>query len=134
MIKYILSFLVVSIPFFVFGQAGEPDVPPGQLGNPLGDGVNSLTDFVVAVLNRIVLPIGSVVVVFFIIYAGFLFVTARGNESKLEDAKKTLLAVVIGAAILFGSVAIAGAIKGTICQISPTLDMCNFVGPPAPLR
>ena len=73
------------------------------------------------------MPIGSVIVVFFIIYAGFLFVTARGNEKKLETAKKTFVAVAIGTVILLGSWSIAAAIKGTLCQIADgnIPELCN---------
>jgi predicted transporter len=95
-----------------------------KLKNPLGDTVTSLQGFLEAVLNNIVLPIGSIIIVLFIIYSGFLFVTARGNEDQIEKAKHTLLYVVIGAAILLGAVAISTAISGTVCQIAPALPNC----------
>jgi hypothetical protein len=97
----------------------------GTLPNPLANNVTSIFDFVRDVLGNIVLPIGSIVVVFFIIYAGYLFVTAGGNEKKLETAKKTLLWVLIGSAVLLGSWAIALAVKGTLCQIAPMLFECH---------
>ncbi len=119
----LLFALAIFVPFV------HAEITSGNLfPNPLGDSVgNSLYGFVYFVLTNIVMPIGSVVVVFFIIYAGFLFVTARGNEKKLESAKKTFLAVVIGAVILLGSWTIASAIKGTLCQISGgnIPDLCN---------
>lgn len=92
--------------------------------NPFGNKANtdSLYGFVYFVLEKIVLPIGAVVVVFFVIYAGYLFVTAGGSEDKLDKAKHTLLAVVIGAAILLGSWTIATAIKGTLCEIAPNIE------------
>jgi len=126
--KYLLVLLSVIIPQIVFGQPGQPGTPPGKLANPL-KGADSLFDLVNVVLNQVVIPIGSIIIVFFIIYSGFLFVTARGNETKISHAKETLLWVVVGAAILLGSWAISGAIKGTICQISPELEICDFVLP-----
>lgn len=113
-----LSFMIlvsVLIPMISFAQAG--DCPDGELCNPLSSGIDTLPKFVTAVLENIVLPIGAIVVVFFIIYSGFLFVTAQGSEDKLKDAKKTFLYTVIGAAVLLGSVAIAAAIQGTLCAI-----------------
>jgi uncharacterized MnhB-related membrane protein len=54
-----------------------------------------------------------------IIYAGFLFVTASGNETKLETAKRALTYALIGTAILLGSVVIAKGIEATIKQVAP---------------
>lgn len=125
MILVVILFLVLPI---IAGAQGTGASNPGgtsmsnpiTLDNPLGD-VNTLYDFVVLVLNDVVLPIGSVVVVLFIIYTGFLFVTARGNPEKIESAKRTLLWVVIGTAILLGSVVISEVIDNTLHQIAPSL-------------
>ncbi|MEX2369192.1 MAG: hypothetical protein WD552_02240, partial [Candidatus Paceibacterota bacterium] len=43
------------------------------------------------------------VIVIFIIYAGFLFVTSGGNKDKLDTAKKTAVNTLIGAAIILGA-------------------------------
>lgn len=46
----------------------------------------------------------------FLVYAGFLFVTAGGDEKKLETAKTTFYWSIIGAAVLLGSSVLARAI------------------------
>lgn len=112
-------FLILSLPLLALAQPTPGD--PNLLPNPLANNVDSITDFVEAVLTNVVFPIGSIVVVFFIIYSGYLFVTAGGNESKLEKAKHTFLYVIIGAAILLGAWAIALAVKSTLCQIAQSL-------------
>ncbi len=99
-----------------------------QFPNPFDgrDGTDSIGGFVAFALEKIVLPIGAVIVVFFVIYSGYLFVTANGSEDKLDKAKHTFLGVVIGAAILLGSVTIAAAIKGTLCEIAPSIPgLCS---------
>ena len=98
---------------------GNPNGGITTIPNPLNSNYQDVTSFVVAVLQNIVLPIGVVIVVFMLIYAGYLFVTAQGNETKVSEAKKTFLYVVIGAAILLGSIVIAKAVKNTVCQIAP---------------
>lgn len=108
------------LPVVSFAQAIDEECPDGQLCNPL-KGVGSLTGLIEVVLKNIILPIGSVVIVIMIIYSGFLFVTARGNSEKIEDARRTFLYVVIGAAILLGAWMIAEAISGTLCQITGIL-------------
>lgn len=137
MILIVILFLV--LPVIAGAEDGTGRNPGGSTGrdpitldNPLGEDVNSLSKFVEIILNKIVLPIGSVVVVLFIIYTGFLFVTARGNPEKIESAKRTLLWVVIGTAILLGSVVISAAIQGTLCDIASNLPECSSAQSPAP--
>ena len=53
-------------------------------------------------------------VVFFIIYAGFLFVTAQGKDEALKSARKALVNALIGAAIVFGAFVILEVIEATV--------------------
>jgi hypothetical protein len=68
-------------------------------------------------VNNILIPIGGVVAVLMIMYAGFLYVTAGGNEAKIKTAHQALTWAVIGAAILLGAWVISQAIQGTINQL-----------------
>ncbi len=86
-----------------------------ELQNPLS-GVNDIGSFIKKILD-IVLTIGIPVVALFIIYSGFLFVTARGNSEKLGDAKKTFGYTLLGAAILLGSWVLAQALGDTVKQL-----------------
>jgi len=61
--------------------------------------------------------VGTAVAVVMIIYAGFLYVTAGGNETQIKKAHDALLWAVIGAAILLGAYIISQAIQGTISQL-----------------
>ncbi len=127
------SFLVVSAEIVVDTPGGGTSVNTSsgkiaEFPNPFSkqESTNSLYGFVYFVLNKIVFPIGSLIVVFYIIYAGYLFVTAGGSEDKLEKAKHTLFSAVIGTAILLGSWTIAVAIKGTLCEITSNIPgLCN---------
>ena len=104
--------------------ASASTTPPAPIGggpalkNPLGSSIDSIPELIEAIINNIVLPIGSVVVVFMIIFSGFLFVKARGNEQELTKAKTAFTWTVVGAVVLLGSWAISSAIFGTICEIT----------------
>ena len=121
------TFAFLLLLFFVFLPtvllAGGPP-PPASSGyniiipNPLVGGTNNLYTFISLVINNVLMPLGGVVVVIYIIYSGFLFVTARGNETKLATAKRAFMYAVIGTAILLGAWAISLAIKATIGQIT----------------
>lgn len=82
-----------------------------QLKNPLK--VGTIEGLLVAILN-VVIVIAIPIVVFFIIYAGFLYVTAKGNASQVEQATRALLYAVIGGVIIIGSVAIAGIVRNIV--------------------
>lgn len=77
---------------------------------------NTVMELLRAVLNAIVRILMPVIAIMFIV-SGFLFVTAGGNEKKLEDAKKAFFGTVIGAAIVLGAWALATAIAGTIQRL-----------------
>lgn len=88
-----------------------------NLPNPLKNGTNNLLDFIKVVVNNVLLPIGGVVATMYIIYSGFLFVTAQGDPKKIETAKAAFTYAVIGTAILLGAWAISEGIAATINQI-----------------
>jgi hypothetical protein len=94
---------------FVYAQ-GAMDTGP-TLTNPLK--VNNVEEFLAAVL-RVVQMILSPFVVLVIIYAGFQFLTAQGNKSKIETAKRMLLYAVIGAAIILGAGLLATSLTDTV--------------------
>ena len=54
------------------------------------------------------------VLVLAVVYTGFLFVTAQGNEKSLGDAKKALVWTLAGAVIVLGAKVIAEMIRGTM--------------------
>lgn len=134
MYKKILSYfisgmmlLVFVMPFLVQAQetsnpnpgTSNPSVGPSlghiEIANPFQQ--NTIEGLINTILNQILIPIGGVVAVLMIMYAGFLFVTARGNEKKIGDAKQALLYACIGAAILLGAKVISDAISATITQL-----------------
>ncbi|HVS79597.1 MAG TPA: pilin [Candidatus Paceibacterota bacterium] len=97
-------------------SGGSGPAQPVNFPNPFKAGT-SLYDFIKTIVNDILLPVGGVIIVVMTIYAGFQFVTARGNESELRKAKANFFNVVIGAAILLGAWTIATVIENTLNQL-----------------
>lgn len=100
---YILA--IVAMPQFVLAQISV------ELENPLA--IGSIQDLLVAILN-IVMILMIPVIVFFIIYAGFLYVTARGNAEQVKQATRALTYAVVGGILVVGAFAIAEIIKATV--------------------
>jgi hypothetical protein len=88
----------------------------------------SIPEAVAAIMDNLVIPIAVPGVILAIIYTGFLFVTARGNSKKIEEAQKAALYTAIGSAIILGAWVIASAISGTINAIRGTasIDKTSF--------
>ncbi len=93
------------------GATGASGSGLTKLPNPIKSG--TFQDLACDVLG-VVSKIGGIIAVFFIIYAGFLFVTASGKDEKLKDAKKAILYAVIGTAILLGAEALSKILETTI--------------------
>jgi hypothetical protein len=107
------SFLVGTVPLFVFAETGTRPLEIG-IKNPLK------ADSVVEVMKSffdILIQLGAVAVTLAIIYAGFLFVMARGNPEELKKAKTTLFWTIIGSLVLLGAQVIADIIEKTIKQL-----------------
>ena len=87
----------------------------GTLVNPLK--VDSVEDLLEIVLDAAI-TIGTYILILALIWIGFLFVAARGNEEKLRNAKSALFWVVIGGVILLGAKGIASVIQSTATDIT----------------
>jgi len=81
--------------------------PTKQLCNPLkADTFAKLVKSLANILVEIAIPF----VVIFLIWSGFLFVSARGNEQQLTKAKQTFYWTILGAAVVVGAYALASAV------------------------
>jgi len=138
------TFVIVALIFFLLapmalaqtggspgtppsGIGGSPGAPPEQgsnitLFNPLkgvdcsrGNG-DCLSAFLLNILD-FVIYLGSIVVIFMLVYVGFRFVVAQGSDTKISEARTMLLWTVIGALILLGAKAIALGVQATVSAL-----------------
>lgn len=84
------------------------------LENPLQ--TQSVSEFIASAL-KVLVVVALPIITLFIVVAGFMFVFARGNESKLEHAKLNFVYVIIGAILILGAWVIATLIGGTVSQL-----------------
>ena len=102
--------MLTTVPYIGFAQG---------LDNPLQKQFSSLPAFIEEVVD-ILRTMGFYAAVVGLVYSGFLFVKARGNDQELSKAKQALWWTVIGTAVLLGAWVFAEAIKNTICEIRGT--------------
>lgn len=110
-IGVIISLFCLSTVAFADGE-GETG---GTLSNWLS--VGTVPEFLNALFKDIA-EIGAAVLAIMIVYTGFLFVKAQGNETKLAEAKKSFTWVIIGGAVILGAWVLSEAIEKTIMDIT----------------
>lgn len=113
-VGFFLCFLIMSFPLFVMADSQACD-PAIQICNPLK--VKTIQCLFREVL-KIAAEIGSVFIVIGIIYSGFLFVKAQGNQEELAVAKKAITYTAIGAMLVLGAWAFSTGIANTISTIT----------------
>lgn len=111
--KALIAALALFAAFSIFGAdvsaqlIAPDDCPSGVCTNTSFGG--SLRQAIVTVINFALFFLG-IVAVAFIIFAGFLYLTSRGDDGQVEKAKKTLLYAVLGIVIVILSFAIVNTV------------------------
>lgn len=107
------------------GTDPNPIIFSSTIVNPLGQDMD-IIDFLQKLFVNIV-KIAFPFLVIFMIWSGFMFVEARGNEEKLKKAKKNFFYVIIGALLVLGAWTIASVIKGTVDELEAPLVYIKLI-------
>ena len=97
-----------------------------QIQNPLN--VDSVCGLIKKIL-AFILAVGMPIAALFLAYAGFMFITARGNTTKITAARTNLINVFLGLFIFIGAWLLGQVIANTLKNISPSnaasVSSCN---------
>lgn len=118
-IKNAVSLTSIYVALFAFGQkvyaaTGATNLDGGgsqSIINPLKS--QSISEFLLKIID-VLLIFALPIIILYIMYAGYLFVTAAGNSEQVSSAKKALLWAVVGGVIVLGAKIIIGVIQGTV--------------------
>ena len=105
-LAFILPFLLVPGFVLAAGCTG--------LCNPIG--TTDLYQFLQNLL-KLVAQIAFPVIVLFMVYIGFLFVTAQGKPEALKKAREYFFWAIVGALLVLGAYALSLAIQATVNQL-----------------
>ncbi|MDO8626082.1 MAG: FG-GAP-like repeat-containing protein [Candidatus Magasanikbacteria bacterium] len=121
--KYILATvfaLVLGVGFLVGSQVLAQTLKPSDLGLvPIGEALGMpATDLrlVVARIIRVALSFLGILALGLMVYAGFLWMTAGGNEERIQESKKMMINAVIGLAIILSSYAIVSFVISKLVE------------------
>ncbi len=104
LIKTILFLLIVSSPYLVFAAGLVPDC-----NAETGCGFNDLITLVKNIIKWIIV-IAPMLAALTFSYAGFLYITSGGNESKNKEAHEIFIATAWGLIIILAAWLIVNAI------------------------
>lgn len=80
-------------------------------------GVDSIEELLLVLLD-VFMVIAIPIIVLFIIYAGFMYVTARGNAEQIQQATRALTYAVIGGVLVVGAVALSEILANLVESFS----------------
>jgi predicted acyltransferase len=113
----ILSSLLVMIvmlvlPYFIFAQTSTAEESMlGRLNTVAGEGGYVVSDraeltSIVGLVIQATLGLLGAIFIILMVYAGYTWMTAAGNEPKIDKAKSMIQTAIIGLIIVIGSWAI----------------------------
>jgi len=97
----IISVIALSVSFVqtAFAQnASEPLCPPGAYSSLCNINANSAGGVVGAIL-QVLLIFAIIACLFFLLYGGIRYITSGGDKGKVDQARGTLVAAIIGLVI-----------------------------------
>ena len=110
------ALLLGGLFLFTGGVAHAANVNLGltpEVETALGLGTTDIRVTIATIIRNFMALLG-IVAVLLVLYGGFLYMTASGNEDQIEKAKKVIVSAVIGLAIILASVAITHFILSSL--------------------
>lgn len=116
---FIFSFLFISALVPVFFASADPDFGEGIIQDNIGLSDKSPIEIAAKLINNILIIL-SILAVALVIFAGFKWMTAAGNDEEITKAKKLLSSGVIGLIIILSAWGISLFIMEIIVSSSGT--------------
>lgn len=116
MIKKILILLftltILAAPMFLNARQS---FAPGELPSAAQSGLRSdnLLDFISSSIRTVLGVLGAILLIM-IIYGGFIYATAAGNEERITQARDTLIYAIIGIVIISAAWILSDFVIGNI--------------------
>ncbi len=120
-VPHLFAFLIVfsiGVTLVSAQSGGRTGTNSGSIPNPFNcggaGGDCNLFMFINTIVDKVLIPIGGVLVILSFIYSGFMYVMAQGKPGDIEKANRALLYTAIGAAILLGAKVLTTVIENTV--------------------
>lgn len=82
---------------------------------------------IVANIIKVLLTLLGILYLCYVVYGGFVWMTAAGNEDKIQQAKSTILTGAIGVGVILTSFAVARLVVIALgCSVQSAAKFCLF--------
>jgi hypothetical protein len=108
---YFLAFVYFNS---IASSALAADAPPAPVTiTPFGPASGDFEVIIASVLEKLI-QFGTLLLAVMIVWTGFLFVKSGGAPDQLATAKKSLIATIIGGAIILGAMGLSELVVDTV--------------------
>lgn len=112
-LKFTSAIAIVPLVFL----AAIPYAQAFKVKSYLPEDLTTIEGLLTVVL-QVVITISVPIIVLFIIYSGFLYVTARGNAEQTQTATRTLVYAIVGGILILGAVAFSVIIENLVGEFT----------------
>ena len=109
---------ILLLPAAAMAQLSAADDELSEVAASLGaDATNDLPT-IIGNLIAVLLSVLGIIFVVLVVYAGFLYLTAAGDDEKVKKAKKLLTQSIIGLVIIIAAYAIASYVIDALSEVA----------------
>lgn len=109
-----VGYLLTSAFFGIYAKAASAQIDWGlNYARNVGLGTREIRDVAIDVIQAILSMLGIIALII-ILYGGFKWMTAAGNEENISSAKKIITAGIVGLIIIFFAYAIVAFVFNVI--------------------
>ncbi|MFC1662554.1 hypothetical protein ACFL04_00085 [Patescibacteria group bacterium] len=112
-----IAFLSTALMLVAVPALAQTSFSIEDIGSSVGLGSADLKDTVVNIIQWI-LGILALIAVVMVIYGGFIWLTASGDDAKIDKAKKIISAAIIGLIVVILAWAIVIFVAGTTANVT----------------
>jgi phosphatidylglycerophosphatase A len=109
----VLAIAAVLMPVLVLASTAITTPTPPVTGTAL---TLANIEEIIRKVAQFLITVSVIIAVIFIIWGGVMYMAARGDDTKVEDAKKTIFNGIIGAAVVLGVGVILQTLAGLISR------------------
>ena len=112
---------VLLLPSSAYAQLSDAAKNLSDVGNASGQATSTGSSDLPTIIGRIIsalLSILGIIFIILIIYAGFLYMTAGGDDDKVKKAKELMIQGVIGMVIIVSAYAISSFVINMLVTVT----------------
>ncbi|MBI2473445.1 hypothetical protein HYV70_02745 [Candidatus Uhrbacteria bacterium] len=109
------------LPAAVFAQLSDAQTDLAEVGEAIGtDATNNDLPTLIGNIISALLSVLGIIFVVLVVYAGFLYLTAAGDDTKVKKAKTLLTQSIIGLVIIVAAYAISAFVIDALVEVTGT--------------